>query len=104
MRVSLVHSRVGGEEVVVAIAIDIPHKNTFSSRKHNREGSIVVCAISVLPLNELQVHGRAEAEPFSATAQCVSPNNPALPAAAAARAKLGYTGDRICPTPEQAGS
>ena len=59
MAVPLIDSRVGGQEVIVLLAVNIPHMHTLSSAQNHGHGRIIVGAISVLSLYVLQGAGSA---------------------------------------------
>jgi len=48
MAVALVDRRIGGEEVEVALAFDVPDPGTFAARDHDVERVVVVGAVAVL--------------------------------------------------------
>mmetsp|Transcript_243 Transcript_243/g.711 ORF Transcript_243/g.711 Transcript_243/m.711 type:complete len:286 (-) Transcript_243:171-1028(-) len=48
MAMSLVHSRVGGEEIIVVLSFRVPNVSTLSARKHHRDGVVVVSTMLVL--------------------------------------------------------
>ena len=51
--VPLIGGRIGAEEVIVALAIYVPHKAALCLVQDNGNGCIVVGSILVFPLNEL---------------------------------------------------
>lgn len=55
--VTLVHGRVGGEEVKVVTAFRVPDRSTLSPSKDNRKRVVVVGSIFLLGLNGLSRRG-----------------------------------------------